>query len=262
MALNLPDPDTLQLPKSPLELVVCQIRFEKRLRAAEAGTALAFHSDLGGSDGAYPRLEEITGQELVVTGGPGVQPTAQATEVGGWRMTSEDGAWIVTLMPDHVALETTRYTTWAEDFELRLQSVIEPTEKHLAPEIEHRLGLRYVDRIRELELSSPQDWKEYVRPELLGPILHPILGPETVAASQQLALNIDDGVRATLRHGPITDDQTGTVDYVLDYDIYRQGGRAFDGGAVLKSAREFNRYALQLFYASGTEKLFDFLRQS
>jgi uncharacterized protein (TIGR04255 family) len=262
MALNLPDPDTARLPKSPLELVVCQIRFEKRLRAAEAAVALEFHGDLGGPNGLYPRLDEITGQELLVTGGPGVQPLAEATEVGGWRMASEDGAWVVTLMPDHVSLETTGYTTWADDFEGRLNKVIDATAKHIAPAIEQRLGLRYLDRIKELELNSIQAWDAYVRPELLGPILHPELGPAVVAAAQQVVLNIDDQVRAALRHGPIADDQAGRVDYLLDYDIFRQSARPFDAKGLLKSAQEFNIYALQLFYASGKDELFDFLRQT
>jgi uncharacterized protein (TIGR04255 family) len=262
MALNLPDPDTARLPKSPLELVVCQVRFEKRLRAAEAAVALEFHGDLGGSDGPYPRLDEITGQELIVAGGPGIQPSAEATEVGGWRMASEEGAWVVTLMPDHVSLETTRYTTWGDDFEERLNNVINATAKHVEPALEQRLGLRYLDRIKELELRSIQDWEEYVRPELLGPILHPDLGPSVVAAAQQVVLNVNDQVRAALRHGPITDEQSGRVDYLLDYDISRQSARPFDAKTLLASANEFNIYALQLFYASGQDKLFDFLRQT
>ena len=55
MALDLPEPDDAQLPRSPLELVVFQVRFENRLRVSEGAVALAFHGALG--DGEYPNIE-------------------------------------------------------------------------------------------------------------------------------------------------------------------------------------------------------------
>ena len=117
MGLNLPNPDTSRLPHSPLELVICQIRFDRRLRVGEAPTALAFHEDLGGPSGRYQQLDEIEGQQLVILAGPGVEQTSQSRKTSGWKFSSENGEWIVTLMPDHVALETTAYTTWDDDFD-------------------------------------------------------------------------------------------------------------------------------------------------
>jgi len=262
MALSLPDPDTSRLPRSPLELVICQIRFDKRLRVGEAPLALAFHEELGGSAGPYPQLGDIEGQELVVSGGIGIEPQAQSRASTGWRLSSETGDWIVTLMPDHVSLETTSYTTWEDDFQPRLKALIEATAKCVEPAIEQRLGLRYVDRIRELELTSIGAWRDYIAPELLGPILHEQLGPAIAGAAQQLLLHVDDHVRAGVRHGPVSNDESGYIDYLLDYDLFRQGGRPFDVEGLVSATEQLNLGALQLFQTSVTEQLLDIFRTS
>ncbi len=72
-------------------------------------------------------------------------------------------------MPDHVSLETTSYTTWGDDFQPRLTALIEATATCVEPAIEQRLGLRYVDRIRELELTSIGAWRDYIAPEAPWP---------------------------------------------------------------------------------------------
>jgi uncharacterized protein (TIGR04255 family) len=261
MALSLPDPYTSQLPRSPLELVICQIRFDKRLRVGEAQLALAFHEELGGSSGPYPQLSDIEGQEFVMSAGVGIEPQTQPRSFTGWRLTSAEGDWIITLMPDHVSLETTSYTSWDEDFQPRIAALITATANCVEPSIEQRLGLRYVDRIRELQLTSIEAWRDYIVPELLGPIVHPHFGPATIAAAQQLLFGIDEETRAGVRHGPVSDSGDGYVDYLLDYDLFRQGGRSFDVNGLIAAAHEFNRSALQLFQASVTDKLLEFFRR-
>lgn len=262
MGLNLPDPDTARLPRSPLELVICQVRFAQQAGAADANLALAFHERLGGSSGSYPQLAGIEGQELVVSGGPGGLQQAENRASAGWRFSSEAGDWVVSLMPDHVSLETTSYTTWKDDFQPRLREVIETAAATLEPVIEQRLGLRYVDRIEELKLSSIAEWRAYIAPELLGPIMHPSLGPEITAIGQQFQLRVDEQLRAAVRHGPVSDGESGNVDYLLDYDVFRQGGRPFDVAGLIGATDQLNLCAHQLFRASVTDDLFEFLGKS
>jgi uncharacterized protein (TIGR04255 family) len=195
----------------------------------------------------------------VVTGGLGIEAQAQARTSNGWRLSSESGDWVISLMPDHVSLETTKYTTWEEDFLPRLEAVVSATATHFAPVIEQRVGLRYVDRIEELGLDSILAWSEYIVPELLGPIMHPQLGAAITGLGQQLVVRIDEQLRAAIRNGPITDREDGRVDYLLDYDVFRQGGRAFDPADLTATAARLNRAAHQLFRASITDKLVDFL---
>lgn len=260
MNLRLPEPDGERLPRSPLELVVCQIRFDHRAQVEDSTVALAVHEQLGGTDGPYPLLEPIQGQQLVVSGGLGVEPQTEQHSSRGWRIASESGEWVITLMSDHVGLETTKFTTWEDDFLPRLREMVEATAHHLQPVIEQRLGLRFVDRIEELGLDSIVAWSDYIAPEFLGPIVHPELGPAVSGLGQQLVLRVDEQLRAAIRSGPISDRDDGRVDYLLDYDIFRQGGRPFSANEVIATAAKLNSCAHQLFQVSITEKLLNFLR--
>src|SRR5690349_2509778 len=105
MVLDLPEPDTTQLPGSPLELVVCEIRFESKSDVNAPATALEFHEEIGGSDGLFNRLEPVQQQTLTMVMGAQA-PNIDSQGVTGWRFLSEAGDWTVSLMPDHVALET------------------------------------------------------------------------------------------------------------------------------------------------------------
>jgi uncharacterized protein (TIGR04255 family) len=258
-ALDLPEPDTTRLARSPLELVVCQIRHERRLVVGEGTTALAVHEALGGANGSYPSLDEVAGAEVNVVMGLGT-PNIRETKTSGWRFASADGAWVITLMPDSFSLETSAYTTWADDFAPRLGALIDAVAAHVRPTFEQRIGLRYVDRIDELGLTELEAWRPYLRPELLGLVLHPQLGPGVRNYQQQLLLELADGVTAGLRHGPVVEPGRETVDYQLDYDIFRQGGRPFDAAATKAAAAQFNIYALQLFQASVSDELLEELR--
>jgi len=259
MPLDLPAPDTTRLERSPLELVVCQVRHERRLTVAEGATALAVHNALGGLGGQYPNLDEIAGVEVGVVLG-GASPNLSESKLSGWRFAAADGAWAVVVMPDHFALETKAYTTWSGDFAPRLEQLVDAVVEHVGPTFEQRLGLRYIDRITELELGDVAAWAPYLRPEVLGLALHPEIGQGVRSAHQQLLIELDTGVQAGLRHGPVVDENVPHVAYQLDFDIFRQSGRPFDPQGIKRTATQFNMYALQLFQATVTDRLLDALR--
>jgi uncharacterized protein (TIGR04255 family) len=152
-------------------------------------------------------------------------------------------------MPDHVALETSAFTTWGDDFRPRMQQFLDIVADRVTPAIEHRLGLRYIDHVQEVSVDLPADWSRAIRSELLGPVLHKGLAPAVTASRQELALEIADDCRCTLRHGFVpADDHPPT--YLLDYDIYREDSRPFDASAIMDAANRFNDIALQLFQAA------------
>lgn len=250
MRINLPDPDRRQLSKSPLNVVVCQLRYETNLAVTDAKVAVALHKALGGRQGSYPRLEQVHSQGINVALKAGAEAAvSSAGSLAGWRFSSSNNDWVATVMPDHVALETSAFTTWEEDFRPRLQQLLDIVAEHVEPAIEERLGLRYIDHVHEASVDSPADWSRAVRSELLGPVLHEGLAPAVTASRQELALEIDDDCRCTLRHGFVpADDQPPT--YLLDYDIYREDSRPFDTSAIMDAANRFNDVALRLFQAS------------
>lgn len=254
---HLPAPDQARLPQSPLDLVVCQLRFEAQPQVADAALALAVQASLG--DERYPRLEQVQAQTLNVVIGPGaVPPSMQPPAATGWRLQSPDVQWGVSLMPDHVALETTAYTVW-EEFRDRMSALLEATAEHVAPGIEQRLGLRYIDRISEVNARTPRDWVPFIAAELLGLVRHEALGQTVTGARQQLLLDLGAGFSCAFTHGPLPE-PGGGMSYLLDYDLSREGGRAFDAESVGTALEILHVDALKLFQASVTADLIDVFR--
>lgn len=257
---ELPELDERQLSRSPLELVVCQIRFENTLRVSDPRVADAFHEALGGRAGDYPEINQQIGAELNLAMGPGAPAVTQGSQMAGWRITSKDGTWAIALMPDHVAVETSGYETWSGDFRERLAAVLSVTAEYVEPATERRLGLRYVDRLAGLEVEQPADWAKWIQEPLLGPLLHDQLGPGIRAARQHLLINVAEEIQCGLAHGFLVEPEENRPVYLLDYDLYREDPRPFDTDAILEAADELNSYALRLFHASVKPELLEELR--
>ena len=259
MPLALPEADSTRLRKSPLEVVVAQIRYENAPHAAEGRVALAVHEALDGAQGPYPNVDQVAVQTVNFTFGPGQAPQAeQAAASQTWRFASKDGAWTVSLTPDFVALETTRYATWADDFRVRLDAIVDAVAEHVRPVLNPRIGVRYIDRVAELDLRSPADWEPYVSAGLLGPARHAVLGPGIRQAQQQLLIEVDEETACALRHGFVAEGER--LDYLLDFDVFRQAGRRFDPDEVKRTADRLNDYSLRLFHVCVTPALLEALR--
>lgn len=256
MSMKLPEPDRTPLARSPLQLVVCQVRFEETLGVSDPKLMLAIHRRLGGRSGLYPKVEAVKGLRLdVQVNVAGSGQMSSESSYSGWRLSSEDG-WTVSIMPDHVALETTRYSTWGEDFRPRLGELIDAVQAEIEPATEQRLGLRYIDRITEPRVDSPADWQGLIATELLGPALHPSLGPAVRTTQQQVILDLGEGVQCLLRHGFFPDpNQEGRLTYLLDFDVFRGDLQQFDPESVKSAADQFNVLSLQLFQQATTEDL-------
>lgn len=255
--LQLPEPSTETLERSPLELVVCQVRHERNLAVADAKRALEVH---GGLAGKYPVLDEAAGIALNIVGGPSGVSTAQDQQ-RGWNFRSSDGAWTVVLMPEFFALETRAYTDWT-DFSARLDELVRLVQTALEPSLEQRLGLRFIDRIKDPVIRSPEEWKGWIDERLLGPVLHGSFGPAIKAVQQVLQLDGGDDMEVLLRHGCVLE---GPADdpvwhYLLDHDCSRSGGRAFAPEAIREGAERLHTVALAVFQAAVTKKLFMHLR--
>jgi len=231
------------------------VRFEETVAVSDPKVALAVHELLGGRVGRYPKLEAVKGARLDIQinlGGGGVLPTE--APFSGWKMTSDDG-WTVTLMPDHVALETSNYTTWEGDFGPRLGQIIDAVSETVAPATEQRVGLRYIDRIDYPPVASASEWQGRIADEFLGPILHPILGPAVKTTQQQVVIDISPGVQCVVRHGYFVEPKAPQPAYLLDFDVFRAAVRPFDPGEVKAAADTFNVISLQMFQQATTAKL-------
>lgn len=258
MPLSLPDPRTDRLARSPLQLVVCQVRYARAPRATRLGPARALQTALGG-ESAW-QLSQIESRVLTVAAAePTARPSTSLEAETGWRLASVPPSWSVTLMPDNVALETTRYESW-RDFSDRLRPLLASVKKEVRPEAVGRIGLRYIDRIQDPAVDKPGQWIRWIEPAALGIICHASLGDAITGCQQQVDLLVDPTLKATVRHGLVRDEESGRFHYVMDFDTYRDGVREFNVVEIHADLDRLHRLSIQLFQAMITDDLYSYLR--
>jgi uncharacterized protein (TIGR04255 family) len=249
--LELPDPDRSQLANSPLDLVVCQIRFDQRSNVSTPKIGFGFQKALTESPENPWKVEPIEGPpplNITITA-EGTQQLSTGDLQRGWRFTSSGGAYSLVLMSDSLAVETRRYTRWS-DFREMIERAIGCLTDQVAPEIELRVGLRYVDRLKDASINRPAGWAAKLQPALHGLVGHKQLGAAVLNQQQQIILSLEGAGECRFAHGTLPTDHG--LEYVLDYDLYRQDVRPFDREAVMAVLDLFNTEALKLFQASVT----------
>jgi hypothetical protein len=68
-------------------------------------------------------------------------------------------------------------------------------------------------------------------------------------AQQQVEVTLDGRHGALLRHGPIHDQSSKSVNYLLDLDVFAHAASPFNPAEVVDAAERLNRTALSLFQA-------------
>lgn len=230
-----------------LKLVVCQIRFPVLHQFEESGFLARFQEALAAD---YPRssLE----QQIGVAVGPGGATTIPS-QPQYWRFRGLDDAWSVALARDFVSVETTAYEQF-EVFQARLEPVLNGLQA-LGVKVRERLGLRYVNEIRFPDARGPSDWRQYLKPELVGMVGGPELGDNVIHAIQDIRLREEDGV-LVIRHGyvgpvPSNDDPF----YLLDIDVFDERPTPFSVEQTREQITAFHKRADHVWEMSITDEL-------
>jgi uncharacterized protein (TIGR04255 family) len=258
--VELPAPDRTILKNNPLQLVVCQVRFDEADVLLDRKTARRFFDKLGGVDGPFPKFTQILAQRVIVNpqAGPGETPTTEQQR--GWRFSNAEGDCHITLLPDSLALETTAFPGW-DEFAPHLQHALDVLAEEADPAIEQRLGLRFVNLIVLDEVRSGPDWDGYIVADLLAPGHHPVLGLGVVATQHRVVLDLGDELRCILNYGLAPDaNGSGRVGYLLDLDVFRERSAPFSAADVFKASELMNERAVSLFQQVAMPKLLEVLR--
>ena len=259
MPLAGPPPPEVPLTDPPLVRVIAQVRFPLIASLEKREFIASFQEAIRES---YPVLRPEE-ERSVVLGSQGVVDTRSHTL---WRFHEARGAWGVTLAPDFLALETTRYTS-REDFMERLRLVLEALEEHVDPRELDRLGVRYIDRVSGENLSAlPQ----LVRPEVAGILGSPLSERAQRAISENVFILPRNAGQITARWGLLA--SRSTIDpaaleaieepsWILDTDAFQSfeaGSRQLDVASVVEQARGFAERIYSIFRWAVTD---EFLRR-
>lgn len=156
--------------KSPLEQVICQLRFPAIL-SIDTTIPAGFQERVRNRFPNYSEQVEITIDATNMSGTQApnfVKQLVQSQPIKNYEFSSEDGNWKINLTRSFVALTSKRYERW-EVFREHLQVPIDALLSEYAPSHFSRIGLRYIDVIRRSSLGlGNAGWDELLQPYVLG----------------------------------------------------------------------------------------------
>lgn len=241
MPPTFPNMPRVELKQSPLELVVCQLRFPLVLGLAANQPPEQFHKEIRS---LYPVTRHgQTGQVPIEAASASVLRMSQA---GFWVFEDKDGVWTVSLGVDFLSLETRQYRTF-DEFVTRFLDLTALAARLYGIEIRERLGLRYQDRVSKSNLPFlPGDWSSRIRPELLP--LRVFCGqgdPQMIHVESRFFFG---GDRLLTIHTAFFDRGFPGFEedqFILDFDCYAERRSSMHG--IREDLLEFKRIAYNAF---------------
>lgn len=247
-------PAEIPLPNAPLVRVIAQVRFPLVIAIQQREFVAPFQEAIRKR---YPVLREEQVQGLVLApAGVQIQVAAPSPV---WRFSDTTGHWRVSLAPEFLAIETTKYAS-RDDFISRFRDVAGALAEHVEPQVVDRLGVRYIDRII---VSSPQDISGLVRPEVLGFIaskaathLQHSLSESGFAVEQNRLVARWGMLPANMTYDAAALESVSERSWVLDLDVYRDTAQPFVVEELVQEARGFAERIYAVFrWAVTTEFL-------
>jgi uncharacterized protein (TIGR04255 family) len=238
MPPRFPEVERIELKRSPLELVVCQVRFPTILSLAANQPPDEFQRRIRTT---YPigRWQRRTNLEV------SAEAAARVAVSPFWSFEDRESRWTVSLGQNFISLETKSYQRF-DDFIARFLEVFEIAKELYPIELRERLGLRYLDRIaRDKQPTLPPDWPARVRREIIP--LRAMRGEnEPQLGNIEVRFSFGDHF-LTIRSAYVDAGFSGAVDdeLLLDFDCYTE--RRADLESIDTLLREFRAISYRAF---------------
>ena len=251
-----PPPAEVPLTDAPLVRVIAQVRYPL-LASVEKRDFIASFQEAIRTE--YPVLRPEQSRSVVL-GQQGVMSTNSNTM---WRFHDTSSAWRVTLAPDFLALETSRYTS-REDFLARLKRILDALVTHIDPKVVDRIGVRYIDRVTGDNLD---DLARLVRPEVCGVLSTQLGAHAQQSISEAVFMLPKNSGQVTTRWGlvpahatvdPAAVDPIDERSWLLDVDAFQSETQELDIEVALQQARGFAERIYSVFRWAVTD---EFLRR-
>lgn len=245
-----PPPAEVALNDAPLVRVIAQLRFPEILSVEQRDFVAPFQEAIRP---AYPvlRQEQTHGISLGLSG------VAPAKLQIAWRFGDTGGQWRVSLTPDFLALETTKYVS-RSDFLGRLKAVVQALDEHVEPAQVDRLGLRYIDRITGEDVDNIA---KLVRPEVRG-ITGTIAATHAARALSESMFEVEDAC-VLARWGflppgatvdPAAIEPAREKSWILDLDMFSAAPMPFVVDGVVERAQRYAERIYTVFRWAVTEQ--------
>lgn len=255
---SLPEYPRVLFRKSPLRLVVGQIRFPLQLRLSEPAFIAQFQDALADDYPVAAREQQVA---LQVSPKGGLQAAPSENLL---RFSSRDGGWAVVLGESALTLEVRGYSA-VEDFASRFEKVLNVAKERLRLRERSRLGLRYINEFRHEAGRTLADWASLMNPDLLGFPGRDLFGGTAEHMAQEVRVRRDDGVLA-IRHGLLVGGVIEPIPsapvaegrfYLLDMDYYDERPVPLDVVATSRALKDYNEVMYRFFRWSLGDRMYN-----
>lgn len=255
----LPEYEWVQFAKTPLKLVIGQVRFTTLLRFEQKSFIANFQEAVRDD---YPKVARESTVTLQISPAGVDQNSGEFL----WRLSSRDNHWSVVLGESSLTLESRRYSSM-QDFLERFGRILEAAKDSLEISDRLRLGLRYVNEFRYPDASDIADWRALLNPEFVGFEASSLLDGHVSHIFHDVQIQRPDGILA-IRHGlldgfviaPLPQQQPDTGRfYLLDLDYYDTAECELDIPEVLKQMYNYNTIIYRFFRWTLGKELYNYL---
>ena len=237
---------TLQRPT--IEIAVAELRFQGDIPDLDEHHALAFRAGLRDVGFEFSTMTPSIQQELTVSFDANGGQAVTGMAVRSWVLLDEALGVQLSLQPNALIVQAAKYDRWSMSLEPILKAALPIAANICKPGLRTRVGLRYVNRVPDPDVSSVAGWSGRIANALLGPLLDESFAATLLEAHQVLSLKNADGTRTVLRHGPFTDpSQIATFGYLLDIDVFDERTEAYTTDDTLAAFTRLNRLAADVF---------------
>ena len=221
-----PEAPRVRYEISPLDEVVCQLKFPPILRI-EAELPAAFQEYVRADFPLFETVEPAPPTDLppelarfVNSGGIGSFPIEYLFSTG-----DDDGTWRLGLGRSKLSLSTFNYARW-EEFRQKLAGPCEALIKEYGPAPFNHICLRYRNVIRRSHLPFEPDipWSELLRPPLCGFLAAPELRGEIMMARMVVAARLSGDIGwLDVEYGLVHGEPDGETAFRIDAHLFHRG---------------------------------------
>ena len=244
--------DDVVFARSPLSLVICQIRFDAITSLLTEVGIVGFQEALRA---LYPQFNREEEAEIGISD----TTTSVRRRVPIWRLTDESGVWQTSIAVDFLSLETQNYAEFT-DFLNRLGPIVDALDRTVHPSKTRRLGLRFINEFSFSKSKNVTEWSEILRNSLLGLIADRDLANVVTSSRSEIRLADANGDSLVVRHGVPQEDSSK---YVLDMDYFTTAAYPIEPESDLFTALlGFSRSMTGVFHRYLTERGIEYLEPS
>jgi len=253
--------DRRRLSRAPLALVALQLNYSEIDRKLLNKEVMSYRAAL--KEEAYGELTQVHKNQMAFqVSAMGGTSTSEVSRSTGWRLATRDQSWSVTLFQDSIILEAREqaYGDWPSVFRPRLETAIKGLAEVFQPELQTRIGLRYINALSHPEASIPTFWRGRIRDTFLGPLSDNALMDNFRNSNLRTTFEFENAqANLNMAFQPDTTKQ-GRTAVVFDTDVYRSDTKEFSYDLIIAEADGLNTIALQLFQRIISEAQLEELR--